>query len=96
MRAKLKFHQKYVYSDGAIVEMKVWDVPKTQSKPEGYKYSIAYINEKGRRVLGIDNAEGKGHHWHERGKEKIYNFKSIEKILKDFYNKVGKIRRGKS
>ncbi|WP_461833403.1 toxin-antitoxin system TumE family protein [Desulfothermus sp.] len=46
-----------------MVEIKIWKVKKTQDKPQGLKYSLVYI-EKGKRIIGYDNAEGKGDHRH--------------------------------
>lgn len=93
MKARLLFRHKHVYADGAIVEMKVWSVPKSSKTPEGYKYSLAYIEPKGRRTLGYDNAEGKGHHRHEGKKEKAISFESIKELTKKFLAEVQTIRR---
>jgi hypothetical protein len=71
-KAKLLYRNKDIYPDGAIVEIKVWVVPPSPRTPEGYKYSMAYIDRNGKRVLGYDNAEGKGHHRHEGKKETPY------------------------
>ena len=64
MRSRLVVSEKYVFGDGAIVEMKIWGVPPSKRMPDGFKYSLAYIGPDGGRLLGYDNAEGKGHHRH--------------------------------
>ena len=57
---------------------------KTQDKPHGLKYSLVYI-EKGKRIIGYDNAEGKGDHRHYLDKEYPYKFTSIDKLIEDFW-----------
>jgi hypothetical protein len=38
----------------------------------------------GRRVIGYDNAEGKGDHRHYDDREKPYTFRSLRKLVEDF------------
>jgi len=92
MRAKLLFRQKYIYNDGAIVQIKAWSVPMSARTPEGFKYSLVYIDRQGNRLLGYDNAEGKGHHRHEGKEETAVIFKSIEKLAEKFLKEVDAIR----
>jgi len=61
--AKLRYHLKRIFPEGDIMEIKVWEVPKSEDFPEGVKYSMAYIKvEEGgaKRILGYDNERGKG------------------------------------
>lgn len=92
MKAKLLFRQKYIHADGAIVELKAWPVLISERAPEGFKYSLVYIDSQGNRILGYDNAEGKGHHRHEGKKETPFPFKSIEKLAAIFLKEVDTIR----
>ena len=69
-KAKLLFHRKNIESNGDIIEMKIWQMPDSKDKPHGLKYSLVYI-QNGKRIIGFDNAEGKGDHKHYRGKEYI-------------------------
>lgn len=71
MKADLIFHRKNVEPNGDIVEMKIWKVPASQRTPLGLKYSLVYIRG-GRRISGYDNAEGKDHHRHYKGRESGY------------------------
>jgi len=73
--------------------MKAWSVPKAPRTPQGIKYSLVYIDEDGNRVLGYDNAEGKGHHRHEGSKEVEIDFVSIEMLAGQFLKEVDVIRR---
>jgi len=92
MKAVKILHTKEVTGD-EIVEIKIWQVPKSADKPYGVKYSIAYIKG-GERLLGYDNAEGKGDHRHYGNKEEPYGFNSIWNLLSDFKSDLRKIRGG--
>ena len=93
MKAKPIFYRKNVESNGDIVEMKIWKIPDSRRTPSGLKYSLVYIRE-GKRIIGYDNAEGKGHHRHYKNKEWVYDFRDVDKLIKDFYGDVEKVRRG--
>ena len=91
-KATLLLHHKNIYADGAIVEMKAWAVPRSRNKPEGIKYALAYIDENGVRILGYDNAEGKGHHRHLGDQEAPAPFESLEMLVEIFLKEVGSLR----
>ena len=76
-----------------MLEMKAWAVPKVPRTPQGIKYSLVYIDEDGNRVLGYDNAEGKGHHRHEGSGEAVIDFESIEMLAEQFLKEVDVLRR---
>jgi hypothetical protein len=88
--SELIFHRKNILPNGDMVEMKIWQVPETQDKPHGLKYSLVYIKQ-GERVVGYDNAEGKGDHKHFLGKEFPYAFKNIETLRDDFYKDIEEV-----
>lgn len=92
VRAKLIRHTKFREDNGNITEIKLWEVSASKDKPHGYKYSLVYIVE-GKRVVGYDNAEGKGDHRHFGGKEEVYTFKSIDKLFEDFYNDIRRVKK---
>lgn len=83
MEAELLIHDKVKDSHGGIIEVKIWMVTESREKPHGYKYSLVYIKH-GRRILGYDNAEGKGDHRHYGDKEMPYRLTSIKKLFEDF------------
>ena len=94
MGARLVYRSKDVDSNGDIVEITIWEVPITKDKPYGFKYKMAYIvNNK--RVIGYDNAEGKGDHKHIGDKESIYRFESIDKLFGDFKMDIKRFKEGK-
>ena len=94
MVAELIYHDKVMEKDGGIVEVKIWSVPVSSDKPHGYKYSLVYIKH-GIRIVGYDNAEGKGDHRHYHEREEPYGFKDVESLLRDFQNDVERYRRGR-
>ena len=94
MKAELLYHEKKYYEDSSFREIKIWRVPQSADKPHGYKYSFVYI-VKGVRVIGYDNAEGRGDHRHHGGKEQSYKFQGMEKLWHDFTGDVRKYREGK-
>ncbi len=95
MRAKLLFHQRIDYDDGAIVEMMIWRVPApVLPSTHGLKYSLFY-GRPGVREVGYDNERGKGDHRHFKGKETPYRFSSVEQVMLDFWSDVLALRGGK-
>lgn len=92
MDAKIVIHEKFVYGDGSIVEIKAWEVPKTDSRPEGYKYSLVYIDSDGLRAIGYDNSKQQGHHKHVYDKQMSFAFTSLKELVDQFYQEVQKLR----
>lgn len=94
MKAQLIRHDKNVDELGNTIELKMWQLAKlTVDKPHGYKYSLVYIVA-GKRVIGYDNAEGRGDHRHYGEKEAPYRFRSLRQVALDFYNDVERYKRG--
>jgi hypothetical protein len=94
VKSKLIRHDKVREDNGNIVEVKMWQVNPSIDKPHGYKYSLVYI-VKGRRVIGYDNAEGKGDHRHYLDKTELYHFKDLRTLAKDFYSDMERYKEGK-
>ena len=67
--------------------------PQSKNKSHEFKYSLVYIRD-GKRLIGYDNAEGKGDHKHYKHKEYAYHFTDMDALIIDFYDDVEKIRRG--
>lgn len=95
MKAKLVISDKYLFDDGAIVEIKVWQVP-TPVPPSGhgFKYRLFY-GYPGQRIVAFDNERGKGDHRHIEDEETAYAFVSIDKLLEDFFAEIDRARGGK-
>jgi len=95
MRAKLIYHEKFIYADGAIREMVLWKLPnKTSDRPHGLKYRLYYGLSDGTCIVRYDNESGKGNHKHIKGKEKSYQFKDVETLVADFLEEIEKARKG--
>jgi len=93
MKASLIRHVKVIDELGNI-EIKMWKIPEpTKDRPHGYKYSLAYIVD-GQRVIGYDNAEGRGDHRHIKGRIEAYRFSSLKKLADDFYRDMELYKRG--
>lgn len=93
VKSKLIKHLKVVEDTGNIVEVKLWQVKPTFDKPHGYKYSLVYI-VKGTRVIGYDNAEGKGDHRHYKCRTETYLFSDLRTLVNDFYRDVEQFKEG--
>ncbi len=92
--AKLIFDHKHRYKN-YVVQIKIYKVPVDKFHPEGFHYSLVLIKE-GKRILGYDNHEKKGHHMHKGDKELPYEFVDEWKLIEDFQKDVEKITKGES
>ncbi|WP_158809051.1 DUF6516 family protein [Beijerinckia sp. L45] len=93
-KARLLFHRKRHYDDGAILEMKLWRVPiAVPGSQHALKYSL-YYGRDGERLVGYDNERGKGDHRHYGGREAPYIFVSAAVLIDDFLADVEILRGG--
>ncbi len=93
--AKLKYHLKRIFPEGDILEIKIWEVPKSKDFPEGIKYSMVYVKvdeEGARRILCYDNERGKGHHRHYFDEEERIEFKGWDELVRMFMEDVKELR----
>jgi len=90
MATGLIIHTKEIKED-ELVEIKVCRAPRTKNTPDGVKISVAYVRN-GKRLIGYDNAEGKGYHRHFMDREEAYEFSDIWTLLDDFKKDVRAIR----
>ncbi len=94
MRAKLIYWEKYIYADGAIREMVLWQLPeKTTENPHGLQYRLYYGLVNGTCEVRYDNETSKGDHRHIRNREESYQFKNVEILVTDFLEDIDKARR---
>jgi hypothetical protein len=92
MKAWLIRRSKSVLSDGTIVEMAIWRIPRPVSGcAHPYKYRLFYGRD-GVRIVGYDNERGKGDHRHLGGREQPYRFTTVEALVEDFLAEVRKRR----
>jgi len=94
MVAKLIFRDNFLYSDGAIREMVLWQLPrKSKDRPHGLKYRLYYGLDAGTGLVRFDNESGKGDHKHIANQEEKYNFIDVETLVADFLAEIEKARR---
>ena len=92
MAAKLLFLDRYVYADGAIREMKIWQLPEPdREQPHGLKYRLFY-GYPDRCLVRYDNERGKGDHRHYGGDEENDSFVSVERLIADFRADIKRLR----
>jgi len=92
MKAQLLFRDKVVFSDGAILEMVLWQLPAASiHHPQGLKYRLHY-GVPGKTLVRYDNEKGKGDHRHFNEQEQPYEFVDAETLQADFLKDVENIR----
>lgn len=88
------FDEKLVYPDGAILQLRIWQVPQpVRGSTHGFKYSLFY-GRPGLRIVAYDNEAGKGDHVHRFNTETAYTFVSVERLVADFLAEVSLLRGG--
>lgn len=93
MKAKLLHHEKRRYDDGAILEMRLWQVGQpVPGCDHRLKYSLFY-GRPGQRQVGYDNERGKGDHRHFDDEQERYVFVSVRQLMADFLADVDKVRK---
>lgn len=89
----LIFAHRHIDGD-FLIEMTIHRVPKDADYPEGVKYSLVAIDrETGKRLLGFDNHERRGHHMHVGRKERAYAFVDEWRLIEDFMKAYERLRR---
>jgi hypothetical protein len=93
MRARLLYREKFIYADGAIREMVLWQLPLTSvEKTAALKYRLFYGTADGTGLLRYDNEKGKGHHRHALDLEEPYRFTDVDTLVKDFLEDIERMR----
>jgi Family of unknown function (DUF6516) len=88
----LNLNDKQVLPDGAIVEMKIWEVATpVVGSAHKLRYSLFY-GASGKRLVGYDNERGKGDHRHIEDRQERYAFKTVELLIADFLADVRGLR----
>ena len=94
-KATLILHRKRRYDDGAILELKLWQVPAAvPGSGHLFKYSLFYGSGE-HRLVGYDNEAGKGDHRHYGDQEEAYVFTTFRQMLADFLADVRQLRGGR-
>lgn len=91
------------------VKFVVKAIPVSPERPHGLNYSLTLHDEKGKRLLGFDNAhpvrEGSGpgvrtriehDHRHGRGTVRFYAYQDAATLMADFWTEVEKVLQDRS
>ena len=92
MVAKLIHRSRFVYADGALREMVLWQVPRTAHHPFGLKYRLYYGDTEGNCLVRFDNERGKGDHRHGSDREEPYHFSDVDTLVADFLADIRRVR----
>jgi hypothetical protein len=90
MKAVELLRKRIILAEDAFADVMIWQLPQPLAgSPHDKKYRMAYVvaNE---CVLRYDNEAGKGDHRHVGGKELVYRFTTIEKLLADFQKDIAR------
>ena len=84
MNAELLQRDRFVFDDGAVVEMAIWRVADpVPGSAHRFKYRL-YYGRAGKRLVSYDNERGKGDHRHLRRREETYAFTTVDTLIRDF------------
>lgn len=70
-----------------VVEIRVYHIDN-KKYPEDVKYSLVCIDKKSGRKVLFDNHHPKSHHFHIDNDEYVYKFTNVDKLMKDFEDKI--------
>ncbi len=94
MKARLIYHDKIIYSNGSIMEIVLWELPKKSiERPHGIKYRLYYGDARGHCLVRYDNEHGKGDHKHIGKQEQPYKFSTVETLIADFMDDVNQYKK---
>lgn len=92
MASVLLHRSRFVYSDGALREMVLWQVPRTNHHPLGLKYRLYYGDRDGNCLVSYDNERGKGDDRHGADGEASYQFIDVDRLVSDFLVDIRRLR----
>jgi hypothetical protein len=96
MGALLLRREKYIDADGDLVELVLWQVPRSGAYPDGIRYRVAFLLAGTRKpVVLYDNHHPKGHHRHRGPVQMGYPFSTIDQLLQDFLEDVQRAKMGR-
>jgi len=88
MTSVLRLSYEISVQDRYLVGVQIFEVPKTETYPFGYRYRLLCLDPMtGARVL-MDNHHPKGPHVHVNDQESGYTFLTPEKLVSDFKEMV--------
>jgi hypothetical protein len=96
MGAILLRREKYVDADGDLVELVLWQVPRSAAYPDGLRYRLAFlVTGTTKPAVLYDNHHPKGHHRHCGDVQIAYIFSTVDQLLVDFLADVHRTKAGR-
>ena len=93
MGAILLRREQYVDADGDLVELVLWQVPRSAAYPDGIRYRLAFVLAGTTKPAVLyDNHHPKGHHRHRGAAQIAYTSSTVDELLVDF---LADVRRAK-
>ena len=92
MVVKLIHRSRFVYADGALREMVLWQVPRAVHHPFGLKYRLYYGDAEGNCLVRFDNERGKGDPRHSIDRGEPYHFSDVDTLVADFLADIRRVR----
>lgn len=92
MVAKLLHRSRFVYADGALREMVLWQVSRHRTSPVWAEYRLYYGDSEGNCLVRYDNERGKGDHRHGIDREAHYQFIDVDALVADFLADIRRLR----
>ena len=88
--------EKYVDADGDLVELVLWQVPRSAEYPDGVRYRLGFLPAGTKRPAVLyDNQHPKGHHRHCGDMQTTYTFSTVDQLLADFLADVQRAKAGR-
>jgi hypothetical protein len=93
MRARLLLRERWIIAEDQFADVVIWELPNPVSgSRHAFKHRLALVVDEV-CVLRFDNEAGKGDHKHLGDRQVRYEFSSVDQLLNDFWNEIGKWRR---
>lgn len=88
MKAKLVRHEKFIVRRRYIIEISVYQVPKSTKYEQGLKWGLICADRVTSKRVLMDNHHPKGPHIHIDEDELPYDFVSLDQLVIDFRSLV--------
>lgn len=92
-RATAVLREKVIDEEANILELVIWQVPRTPPTPAAVRYRLAFVRRgETAPVVLYDNHPPKGPHRHVEGVQGEYAFDGVDRLLTDFMTDVRRVK----
>jgi hypothetical protein len=88
MRATLVRYEKFIVKRRYIVEITVYEVPRSSKYPDRLKWVLICFDRVTKTKVLLDNHHPKGPHVHIDDQKLPYIFKGLDQLVRDFRQMV--------